>query len=116
MYELKMEGAFSSQLGEETVKSFENTTGIPKNTEGRAPDTSATMKSTGKIRSAADGGLADGTVQVAQWANNMDDAKAYQKVTATANDRTGVAAGYIPERFRCRVQRRIRRDSRSRFV
>ena len=33
MYELKMEGAFSSQLGEETVKSFENTTGIPKNTE-----------------------------------------------------------------------------------
>lgn len=51
MYELKMEGAFSSQLGEETVKSFENTTGIPKNTEGRAPDTSATMKSTGKIRS-----------------------------------------------------------------
>ena len=93
MYELKMEGAFSSQLGEETVKSFENTTGIPKNTEGRAPDTSATMKSTGKIRSAADGGLADGTVQVAQWANNMDDAKAYQKVTATAN-----AAGQVLRR------------------
>lgn len=93
MYELKAEGAFSFALGEETVEGFATETGIPKNTDGRAVDTSSTMTVKGKIRSAGDSGITDATVQAAQWANNMDDGRAYQKATATAT-----AAGQVLRR------------------
>lgn len=93
MYDLKAEGAFAFALSEETVERFESKIDIPKNTDGRAVDTAATMTVTGKIRSAGDGGVADSTIQAAQWANNMDDSKAYQNATATAT-----AAGQVLRR------------------
>lgn len=90
MYELKAEGAFAFSLGEETVEGFNSKIDIPKHTDGRAVDTAASMTITGKIRSAGDGGVADSTIQAAQWANNMDDSKSYQNTTATAT-----AAGQV---------------------
>jgi len=93
MYDLKAEGAFAFTLSEETVERFESKIDIPKNTDGRAVDTAASMTVTGKIRSAGDGGIADSTIQAAQWANNMNDSQAYQNTTATAT-----AAGQVLRR------------------
>lgn len=93
MYKLKAEGAFSFELTEETVEAFASKTDIPKNTDGRPVDTAATLVIKGKIRSAGDGGITDATVQAAQWANNMDDSRAYQLTTATAT-----AAGQVLRR------------------
>ena len=93
MYQFKAEGAFSFELGEETVEAFAAATNIPKDTDGRPVDTAVTMVVSGKIRSAADGGITDNTVQAAKWANNMDDSKSYQKITATAT-----AAGQVLRR------------------
>lgn len=90
MYTLKAEGAYAFNLGEETVEGFNSKIDIPKNTDGRPVDTAATMTISGKIRSAGEGGIADSTVQAAQWSNNMDDGKAYQNTTATAT-----AAGQV---------------------
>lgn len=83
-YKFKAEGAHSAELPQENVKSVHVHTSTPRTNDGRGTDTAVTMKVTGTIRSVDDSTLADETINLAKWATEYDEAKAYSKATATA--------------------------------
>jgi hypothetical protein len=94
-YTLKAEGANSFNLTDETVETlkFENTSS--DDSDAKAKDTYQTISATGRIRSAADGDLKDGTIAAAKWALVAAALPtAYQKITATA-----VAAGQTTRKY-----------------
>jgi len=87
----KAEGIHSADLPRENVTSFSTNTETPRTNDGRGTDTAVTLKVTGQIRSVADGAtIADQTINLARWATEYDDAKAYSTATATA-----VATGQV---------------------
>ena len=89
-YMFKLEGIHSASLPQENVKSFSARTETPRNNDGRGTDTAVTMTLSGPIRSVDENALSDETINLAKWATEYDDAKAYSKATATA-----VASGQI---------------------
>ena len=89
-YRFKMEGVHSANLPQENVKSFKGHTETPRTADGRGTDTSVTMTVSGPIRSVDDNAISDETINLAKWATEYDDAKAYSKATATA-----VASGQV---------------------
>jgi hypothetical protein len=94
-YKLKAEGANAFELTEETVETlgFENASG--DNSDARARDTYQTIRVSGRVRSAADGDLKDGTLAAAKWALVPAALQtAYQKITAEA-----VAAGQTTRKY-----------------
>lgn len=90
-YMFKIEGVHSADLPRESVKSFKVHTETPRTNDGRGTDTSVTMTMSGPIRSADENVfVSDDTINLAKWATEYDDAKAYSQATATA-----VASGQI---------------------
>ncbi len=90
-YIVKAEGTNAFELTQETVETIRFVTDIPKDSNARAKDTGATVIVTGKIRTAADGDLADSTLKAAKWSLvPAESADAYQKVTVTT-----IAAGQV---------------------
>jgi hypothetical protein len=90
-YIVKAEGTNAFELTQETVETVKFVTDIPKDSNARARDTGATIVVTGKIRTAADGDLADSTLKAAKWSLiPAESADAYQKVTVTT-----IAAGQV---------------------
>ncbi|RFZ79600.1 membrane-associated protease 1 [Lacrimispora amygdalina] len=90
-YIVKVEGRNAFELTQETVETVKFVTDIPKDSNARARDTGATIIVTGKIRTAADGDLADSTLKAAKWSLiPAESADAYQKVTVTT-----IAAGQV---------------------
>jgi len=83
-YKFKLEGVHSANLPQENVKSFRAHTETPRTNDGRGTDTAVTMKLSGPIRSVADGAITDETINLARWATEYDEAKAYSQATATA--------------------------------
>jgi len=83
-YKFKVEGVHSANLPQENVKSFSAHTQTPRTNDGRGTDTSVTMTLSGPIRSVDDGAIADETINLAKWATEYDEAKAYSQATATA--------------------------------
>jgi hypothetical protein len=83
-YKFKIEGAHSAALPQENVESVHFFTQTPKTNDGRGTDTAVTMLVKGKIRSVDESTLADETINLAKWATEYNEAKAYSKATATA--------------------------------
>lgn len=83
-YKFKLEGIHSAELPQENVKSFSAHTETPRTNDGRGTDTAVTMTMSGPIRSVDDSAIADETINLAKWATEYDEAKAYSKATATA--------------------------------
>ena len=89
-YRFKIEGIHSANLQQENVSSFSVHTETPRNNDGRGVDTAVTMTLSGPIRSVDERALADETINLARWATEHDDARAYAQATATA-----VASGQV---------------------
>lgn len=90
-YTVKASGTNSFELTPETVESVKFVTDIPVDSNARAKDTGATITITGKIRTAADGDLADSTLKVAKWSLvPAEKADAYQKIVVVS-----IAAGQV---------------------
>ena len=90
-YKFKAEGVHSADLPRENVKSFSVRTETPRTNDGRGTDTAVTMTISGPIRSVADAAtISDETINLARWATEYDDAKAYSVATSTA-----VASGQV---------------------
>lgn len=83
-YKFKLEGVHSANLPQENVKSFNAHTETPRTNDGRGTDTAVTMKLSGAIRSVDESTIADETINLARWATEYDEAKAYSQATATA--------------------------------
>lgn len=83
-YKFKIEGVHSANLPQENVKSFRAHTQTPRTNDGRGTDTAVTMTLSGAIRSVDDSTIADETINLAKWATEYDEAKAYSQATATA--------------------------------
>jgi len=83
-YKFKLEGVYSANLPQENVKSFRAHTETPRTNDGRGTDTAVTMTMSGPVRSVADGAISDETINLARWATEYDEAKAYSQATATA--------------------------------
>lgn len=83
-YKFKAEGSHSATLPQENVESVHFYTQTPKTNDGRGTDTAVTMRVKGKIRSVDENTLADETINLARWATEYNEAKAYSKATATA--------------------------------
>jgi len=83
-YKFKAEGIHSANLPQENVKSIKAHTETPRTNDGRGTDTAVTMLVTGAIRSVDENAIADETINLAKWATEYDEAKAYSKATATA--------------------------------
>ena len=83
-YKFKLEGVHSANLPQENVKSFVAHTFTPRTNDGRGTDTAVTMTLSGPIRSVDEDTIADETINIAKWATEYDEAKAYSKATATA--------------------------------
>lgn len=84
-YSFKVEGIHSADLPRESVKSFKIQTETPRTNDGRGTDTSVTMTISGPIRSADESAFVnDNTINLAIWATEYDDAKAYSQATVTA--------------------------------
>lgn len=83
-YKFKLEGIHSANLPQENVKSFKVHTETPRSNDGRGTDTAVTMKLSGTIRSVDESTIADETINLAKWATEYDEAKAYSQATATA--------------------------------
>ena len=89
-YKFLVEGLHPADLPQESVSSFRVRTETPRTNDGRGVDTAVTMTVSGPIRSADEKAIADPTINLARWATEYDDAKAYSRVTATA-----VSAGQV---------------------
>ena len=90
-YLFKAEGIHSADLPRENVTSFKTNTETPRTNDGRGTDTAVTLSVKGQIRSVADGAtIADQTINLARWATEYEDSKAYSSATATA-----VATGQV---------------------
>jgi len=89
-YKFRLEGVHSANLPQENVKAFKIHTETPRTNDGRGTDTAVSMMLSGPIRSVADGAISDETLNLAKWATEYDDAKAYSVATATA-----VASGQV---------------------
>jgi len=83
-YKFEMSGSHSAKLPQENVDSVHFHTLTPRTNDGRGTDTAVTMNVHGKIRSVDEGTLADETINIARWATEYDEAKAYSSATATA--------------------------------
>jgi hypothetical protein len=83
-YSFKIEGVHSAELPRESVKSFKVHTETPRTNDGRGTDTSVTMTISGPIRSVDEKAIFDQTINLARWATEYDDAKAYSIATAIA--------------------------------
>jgi len=83
-YKFKIEGVHSADLPQENVKSFIAHTETPRTNDGRGTDTAVTMKLSGTVRSVDENAIADETINLAKWATEYDEAKAYSQATATA--------------------------------
>ena len=93
-YLFKAEGIHSADLPRENVTSFNTNTETPRTNDGRGTDTAVTLCVTGQIRSVAEGSpVKDETINLARWATEYEDAKAYSSATATA-----VSAGQVLRR------------------
>jgi len=89
-YKFRMDGFHSANLPRENVKSFKAHTETPRTNDGRGTDTAVTMTMNGPIRSTDAVAIEDQTINLARWATEYDDAKAYSAATATA-----VASGQV---------------------
>jgi len=89
-YKFKLEGVHSADLPQENVKSFKSHTETPRTNDGRGTDTAVTMTMSGPVRSVDDAAITDETINLAKWATEYDDAKAYSQATATA-----IASGQV---------------------
>ena len=83
-YKFKLEGIHSATLPQENVKSFRAHTETPRTNDGRGTDTAVTMTLSGAVRSVDDNAITDETINLARWATEYDEAKAYSQATATA--------------------------------
>ena len=83
-YKFKIEGVHSANLPQENVKSFKSHTETPRTNDGRGTDTAVTMTLSGPVRSVDEAAIADETINLARWATEYDEAKAYSVATATA--------------------------------
>jgi len=89
-YKLLVSGIHSADLPQESVKSFSAHTETPRTSDGRGVDTAVTLNVSGVIRSVDENAIADETINLAKWATEYDDAKAYSEVAATA-----IASGQV---------------------
>jgi len=89
-YKFEMKGVHSADLPRENVKSFKLHTETPRTNDGRGTDTAVTMTLSGPVRSVDENAITDETINLARWATEYDDAKAYSVATATA-----VASGQV---------------------
>jgi len=86
----KLEGIHSASLPQESINLFKTRTETPGTNDGRGVDTSVSMTLSGPIRSVGDSAVADETINLARWATEYDDAKAYSQSTVTA-----IASGQV---------------------
>jgi len=92
-YTFRLEGTYSANLPQESVTAFTARTETPRTNDGRGVDTAVTMTMSGPIRSVDENAITDETLNLARWATEYDDGKAYSQATSTA-----VASGQVLRR------------------